>query len=73
MTNTKQAAKYRIQTTMGAGWQSFGEANSAEEVAERIHIARRTGYRTQVLDRNGERLSLTYDRAGKAQLVTIPD
>lgn len=68
----KNTGKYRVQVTMGCGWQNFRNVDSAEDAAVAVHIARRTGYRSQILDRHGERLHVVYDRTGRAQLVTVP-
>ncbi len=72
MTNTTNACRYRIDTTMGAGWQFFCEVDTAEDAADRVAVARRDGYRSRITDRRGEVLHVTYDRAGRAMLVTVP-
>jgi hypothetical protein len=70
---TTTAAKYQIQVTHGAGWQSFGATDDPDVVAVRLATARRTGYKARVIDRNGEILSLFYGRDGRPHLVTIPE
>lgn len=64
--------RYRIDTTMGAGWQFFREVDTADEAADSVAIARRDGYRARITDRQGEILHVSYDRSGRAVLVTVP-
>lgn len=69
--NTTTSAKYRIQTTMGCGWQSWRETDDVTEAADLTHVARRTGYRARILNRRGEELHVAYDRNGAAHLVMV--